>query len=199
MKMKMMSITEEFVKAIVEAQKSAVAITDPNNRAMAYIGIAQALAQTGQVTITKNIVDSMQEIKQELKEPKVLIERTVTTPTEMPKDKQVQTNTKKEDRPSTEKKTKEDPPLKETSKTKDTASKETEVTKEWTDKMELKFKEEISFLKSLKEEYEEQDLIECVKNFSEGDLTSLEDINPLNIKGFTLYMKALIAQAEEEE
>lgn len=170
----MATISEMFTNAINEANKAAKGITDPGAKAQAYAAIAQALAQTGGVaagTKTDDVkadapanVVSMTEGKDSLK-----------------------------NKPATSKATpaakKEEPKAAPAPAPAPAAAAEPELTEEWTEEAMTVLGEELAFIQAKQEQYGDEAMDDCVKAFSDEVLTSIGDINPLNIKGFVAYIQ----------
>lgn len=70
-------------------------------------------------------------------------------------------------------------------------------TTEWTEEALEAFSDELDKLSEKAELYGE-DLNEVVKAFSEGKYSSPEDLNPLNIHAFMVYLESLEAEDDEE-
>lgn len=199
----MASIKDLFIKSISEGMKAAEMIPDASNKATAFAEIAKALALTGQVRNDKGVEaepagkDSLKPEtskggRKKKKEEPVVVEETV------------------KEEPVVEEPTVEEPVVEETT-TEDTEvveelNQEAEqeaaetsddiYTEEWTDESLEALSDEIGFIGYLKENYDEDAINECIAAFSEGLFNTLDDINPLNIKGFVSYMQCLIADAE---
>lgn len=176
----MATISQMFVNLVNDGIKASKAISDPKEKALACAELAKALAMTGLVSTLSgdNEAQEVTETKEALKNK--------------PKSKQKPV---KEEEPEIEKTQEVEDEVVETEE----AATDVELVDEWTEEMiELKA-EQLEFVQQLQEEYDEETINECVRNFSEGVLNSIEEISPLNIDGFVAYMEMLIADAEDEE
>ncbi|MED1125233.1 hypothetical protein [Bacillus atrophaeus] len=173
----MASINQMFASMLSEGITASKAISDPEKKAQACAELAKALAMTGLVSVggseSANAATPEEE-KESLKEKA------------KPKQK---ATAKKEKAPAAEE------PKEEAA---EEAASEVEVTDEWTEEMLEQFSEQLATIEQLQEEYDEETLDECVKNFSEGVLNGIEDISPLNIDGFIAYIQMLLSDAEAE-
>jgi len=205
----MASIKELFIKSITEGMKAAEMVSDASQKAQAYAALASALAETGLVKNKDNdvlepigkeslkleatkgkgkkkaaapvkpeVVEEVQEVVQE--EPvaveEVVVEEEVIVPVTTQEEVAIEVA--------------EEEAIQEAS--------EPELTEEWTDESLANLANEIEFIGYLKEAYDEEQINECINSFSEGLFNSLDDINPLNIKGFVAFMQCLIAEADNE-
>jgi hypothetical protein len=162
-----------FSTAITRGMAAAEKITDNNQRALAYAALADAMAKTGLISGT-NLDDG----------------EVVTTPAEVKGKEALKPETGK-NKPVPEKKL--------TPKPEEKPVEEPELTEEWTDEAAEKKAEQIEFVQGLKAEYEEATLNNCVEQFSEGVMKTLDEITPLNIDAFVEFMKGLIAQQESAQ
>lgn len=210
----MASIKELFIKSITEGMKAAEMVSDASQKAQAYAALASALAETGLVRskeeqaeptgkealkpeatkgkakkkTVKEVETEVAPVEQEEVAHEVVEE---TTPVEEP--------VQEEEEVVAEAITPEETQAVETAEVEaiEEAS-EVELTEEWTDASLEALADEIQFIAYLKEAYDEEQINECIASFSEGLFNTLDDINPLNIKGFVAFMQCLIAQADEE-
>ena len=180
----MASVNQMFATMMSEGMTAAKAISDPEKKAMACAELAKALAMTGLIVIgdtPTTVVETPADAKEALKE----------------KPKPKQTSKAKEEAKETQEPAAEE----ETEATETEAPAESgqaEVVDEWTEEMVEMFSEQLATIQQLQEEYDEETLDDCVKNFSEGVLNGIEDISPLNIDGFIAYIQMLLADAEAE-
>ena len=182
----MATISQMFVNLVNDGIKASKAISDPKEKALACAELAKALAMTGLVSTLSGDSEA-----QEVAETKEALKN-------KPKGKQKPV---KEEEPEVEETQEVEDEVVETEKEAETeeAVTDVELVDEWTEEMiELKA-EQLEFIQQLQEEYDEETINECVRNFSEGVLNSIEEISPLNIDGFVAYMEMLIADAEDEE
>lgn len=176
----MATISQMFVNLVNDGIKASKAISDPKEKALACAELAKALAMTGLVSTLSGDSEA-----QEVAETKEALKN-------KPKGKQKPV---KEEEPEVEETQEVEDEVVETEE----AVTDVELVDEWTEEMiELKA-EQLEFIQQLQEEYDEETINECVRNFSEGVLNSIEEISPLNIDGFVAYMEMLIADAEDEE
>ncbi|MCY7866017.1 hypothetical protein P8918_12670 [Bacillus spizizenii] len=176
----MASINHMFATMLNDGITASKAISDPEKKALACAELAKALAMTGLVSVVDSEsanAATPEEEKESLKE----------------KAKPRQKATSKREKapvPAAEE-PKEEAAAEE-------ADSEVEVTDEWTEEMVDQFSEQLARIEQLQEEYDEETLDDCVKNFSEGVLNGIEDISPLNIDGFIAYIQMLLSDAEAE-
>jgi len=177
----MATISQMFVNLVNDGIKASKTISDPKEKALACAELAKALAITGLVSTSSGDSEA-----QEVAETKEALKN-------KPKGKQKPV---KEEEPEVEETQEVED---ETTETEEEAATDAELVDEWTEEMvELKA-EQLEFVQQLQEEYDEETIDECVRNFSEGVLNGIEEISPLNIDGFVAYMEMLIADAEDEE
>ena len=177
----MATISQMFVNLVNDGIKASKAVSDPKEKALACAELAKALAMTGLVSTSSGDSEA-----QEVAETKEALKN-------KPKGKQKPV---KEEEPEVEETQEVED---ETIETEEEAATDAELVDEWTEEMvELKA-EQLEFVQQLQEEYDEETIDECVRNFSEGVLNGIEEISPLNIDGFVAYMEMLIADAEDEE
>lgn len=201
----MASIKELFIKSITEGMKAAEMVSDASQKAQAYAALASALAETGLVK-TKDSDVSEPIGKESLKpeatkgrgkkktaapaEPEVVeeVQEVPVQEVEEVVEEEVIVPVTQEEEVAVE--VAEEEAIQEAS--------EPELTEEWTDEASAALADEIEFIGYLKEAYDEDQINECIASFSEGLFNSLDDINPLNIKGFVAFMQCLIAEADSE-
>lgn len=181
------SISQMFVNVINEGIKATQAISEADKKALACAELAKALAMSGLVTVigseSGEIEASVSEAKESLKDK--------------PKEKKKPAAAAKKEEEKVKKETAPEPEP-EPEEAQEESSGEVELVDEWTEEMiEIK-SEQLEVIQELQDEYDEETLDECVKNFSEGVLESIEDISPLNIDGFIAYIQLLLSDAEEE-
>lgn len=164
----MTTISEMFTSAINEALKSARVITDSSQKAQTYAAIAQALAQTGHVTNTAKAEDAKTEA--------------TSSVTNMTGGKGSLKN-----KPATSKPVATPEPEKAAPAAATTA--EPELTEEWTPELLESLAAELEFIQEKQKQYSEQDLDNCVKVFSNNVLNGIDEINPINIKGFVDFIE----------
>lgn len=179
----MATIKELFITSINNAIKSAELITEPDKKAVAYAKIAQSLALTGMIKADTQInstesVPAKESLKVENSKgkSKAASEETVSIPDKTDEEVIDEAVDKMEEKQE---------------------QIQEEVDAEWTEETMAMFANEVQFIVSLNEKFTNDQLSNCVKSFSEGALSSLDDINPLNITGFVSFMKDLIADADK--
>lgn len=183
----MATVKKLFSEALQNGMKAANGITDNYQRATAYAALASAMAKTGLVAggnleetdaeATAAPAATTEKGKDSLK-PETAKAKAAPAP--------IAPAAKKEEKKAEPEPAAEEPATEE----------EPELTEEWTDEMvELKG-EQIAFISELKEQYEEATLNDCVEQFSEKTMSSLDEITPLNIDAFVAFMQALINQQE---
>lgn len=202
----MASIKELFIKSITEGMKAAEMVSDASQKALAYAAIASALAETGLVRSKDEVAEPVgkEALKPEatkgkskrkaapVPEPEVIEEEVVAeviTPEAVEEEEEVVAEVVTPEQEEAVKQAEEEA-IEEAS--------EVELTEEWTDEASAALANEIQFIAYLKEAYDEEQINECITSFSEGLFNSLDDINPLNIKGFVAFMQCLIAEADAE-
>lgn len=168
-----------FTSAINEGLTAARAIADTSKKAEVFAQLAQAIAQTGLVTASEGTTDTAAEPEA----PKA------EAPKKSPKADAKKALTPKPDK-TVEKK--EEP------KAEAKDAKEPEWTTEWTDEAMVAFDKELDTLAEKVEEYGEE-LNAVVAEFSEGKYNNPDDLNPLNIRAFLVYLSDLEKSLEEEE
>lgn len=174
----MASVKSMFSEALTKGMAAAANIPDSYNKAMAYAALAQAAAQTGLMTIA---AETAMEVKgAEDKEVKEVPAKEEKAGKESLKAPAKGTGLK----PAA--------PAKETPKEE---PKQIEDTTEWTEEMVAKYKEDIDVVGKFREEYGDESINQCVEQFSEGTMKSVEDdITPLNIKAFRTFLETLASQ-----
>lgn len=181
-----------FSQAITEGMNAAKRITDPYQKAEAYASLADAMARTGLVSGTNlDEAETSEATTPETKGKEALkpeANKAKATPKKKEEPKAKAKETKAEE-PEVEENTEEEQ--------EEAAAEEPELTEEWTDEMLTLKADHIGFIQQLKDDYEEEALEGCVQQFSEGTMSSLDEITPLNIDGFIAYMQALIQQQED--
>lgn len=204
----MASIKELFIKSITEGMKAAEMVSDASQKALAYAAIASALAETGLVRSKDEVAEPVgkEALKPEATkgkskrkaapapapEPEVIEEEVVAeviTPEAVEEEEEVVAEVVTPEQEEAVEQAEEEA-IEEAI--------EVELTEEWTDEASAALANEIQFIAYLKEAYDEEQINECIASFSEGLFNSLDDINPLNIKGFVAFMQCLIAEADAE-
>jgi len=197
----MATISQMFVNLVNDGIKASKTISDPKEKALACAELAKALAITGLVSTSSGDSEAQEvaETKEALKnKPKgkqkpVKEEEPEVEETQEVEDETIET----EEEAATDAELVDE--WTEEIETEEEAATDAELVDEWTEEMvELKA-EQLEFVQQLQEEYDEETIDECVRNFSEGVLNGIEEISPLNIDGFVAYMEMLIADAEDEE
>lgn len=181
----MANINEIFVKVLNEGIQSANVISDPKDKSIAYAELAKAIAMTGLVSIGDkseeiDVTEAKEALREKAKPAKTKAKKQEAEPEQQQEKASEEASNHQVQEESSEKET-------------------TEITEEWTEEMIEMFKEQLDFIRGLQEEYDEEIIDECVRNFSEGQFNSIDDITPLNIEGFAAYMKMLIEDAEQSE
>lgn len=202
----MASIKDLFIKSISEGMKAAEMIPDASNKATAYAELAKALALTGQVRNDKNAEAEpagKESLKPEAtkgrskkKETPVVEETVEEIVEETPAEEVVEEAVEETVEEATQEEVEEVEELAQEAETEAAEISDEVFTEEWTDESLAALSDEIEFIGYLKENYEESTINECITAFSEGLFNTLDDINPLNIKGFVAYMQCLISEAE---
>lgn len=166
----MASINQLFTTMISNGAEAIDGISDPKDKAMAFAALAGALAQTGLVSIEEGRPSSipLQEDLEEMAKPKAPA-------------------------PTASKKAE---PKKAAAKKVEPVVEEVETPEEWTDEAIALMPEEYEALVEMLDEYEEESLNDVVSNFSEGVLSEIHDITPLNVKAFLHYVKMLLSEDE---
>ena len=181
----MATVKELFKTVVGEAIKNAELIELPKDKAMAYASIASALAQA-----MNNSVENIARKSEHEKDLGIV---------------EVAVSEKKEEKPTEEKRPrktadkmkrqpKELPPEEEPEKKEEVPN----FTSDWTDEAFEYYEKELEEIAGFAEDYGEDGLNECLKKFSSGTLKSEEDINPLNIKAFTLYLREVRANESDD-
>lgn len=209
----MSKIHDMFSEVINEAYKAAGGISDPCQKANALANIANALAHAinGQSFVPSNMesavsVDTVEEITNmgsedkaktsEIRNSNTKKKSTTSTKTakETKEDKVEKIDAKETLTPKPDKVTEDS--KKEDKKPTSTTEQEPEWTEEWTDEAFAYFDSELTTLSEKIEMYGEDEVNNIVSAFSEGKYTSADELNPLNIRGFLLYLQGL--ETEED-
>lgn len=165
----MATVSEMFINALTEANKAARATTDQGQKALAYAAIATALATTGAVNSNVKTDDSVQvaapEGKESLKNKPATAAATKATPAKAATTKAPSVTAAPE------------------------VSAEPELTEEWTEESMELLKAELEFIQAKQIEYGDEALDGCVVSFSDGVLKTVDEINPMNIKGFVAFIE----------
>ena len=203
-----------FQSAINDASKQAELITGTDaqyKKARIYAELAKAVALTGcinQYNVDKVIEEKKDNVetkeeavskkastskssKDSLKRKSSVSKVTVEETKESVKDTNKENNAK----------TKETETVVETSEIPVTETKniEEEFTSEWTDTAREYYKDELEFINNLTQSYGEETMNSCVEIYTEGIYKTLNDINPLNIKGYVELMKQLMEDANKTD
>lgn len=196
----MSNITKVFNSLLAEGTKAMQQISEPKDKAMAAAELLKAIAATGSVYLTDdNIEASTEEVVEAVKEPKTKA-KGKTTPKAKSSSKAEEKKSKVaeekaeetvEELDQTVEEAEQEPENKE-----EAAATEVELTEEWTDEAMDVLSEELEFVGQMQEEYDEEQLNECISMFSEGNLKTVEDLNPLNIKGFVAFIQELLADGQ---
>lgn len=174
-----------FASTINEGIKAARAISDAGKKAEVYASLALAIAQTGLVTGVATNVDAPQEdkpAKKETAKPKPDAKKDLKPQPDKTVDDKVEAVTA-ESR------------LKETAKNK---TSDEAWTTEWNDATMEEFSDELDTLSEKMEEYGD-DLNDVVAEWSDGRYSSPEQLNPLNIRAFLIYLTDLERSIAEDE
>lgn len=174
------SISELFTKAINEANKNILAITDPAQKAMAQIALAQALASTGAVKDQPINAAAKAETAAKIEAPKAAESKGALK--NQPKAKEVE------------------PAKKEAAAAPEPAPQveEPTLTEEWTEEAQVVLAEELKFIQEKQAEYTDEVLNDCVVQYSNGVLKEVSDLNPLTIQGFVAYIQQCESDAAGE-
>ena len=175
----MATITEMFSKAINEANKNILTVTDPYQKAMAQIALAQALATTGSVK-DEAIATAKAETAAKAEAPKATEGKSAL-----------------KNQPA---KAKEAAPAKAEEAVAPAAAEiqEPELTEEWTEEAMTVLAAELEFVQVKQKEYTDEVLNDCVVQYSNGVLKEVSDLNPLTIKGFVAYIQQCESDAAGE-
>ena len=173
----MATITEMFSKAINEANKNILAVTDPYQKAMAQIALAQALATTGSVK-DEAIATAKAETAAKAEAPKATEGKSALK--NQPAKAKEAAPTKAEEAPAA------------------TEVQEPELTEEWTEEAMTVLAAELEFVQVKQKEYTDEVLNDCVVQYSNGVLKEVSDLNPLTIKGFVAYIQQCESDAAGE-
>lgn len=166
----MATITEMFSKAINEANKNILAVTDPYQKAMAQIALAQALATTGSVK-DEAIATAKVETAAKAEAPKAAEGKSALK--NQPAKAKEADPAKVEEAPALARAEVQEP----------------ELTEEWTEEAMTVLAAELEFVQVKQEEYTDEVLNDCVAQYSNGLLKEVSDLNPLTIQGFVAYIK----------
>lgn len=165
----MASINQLFTTMISEGVKAIDGISNPKEKAMAYAEFAKAIATTGLVSL-------------EAGEPSVPSKEDL------------------EEKPKSVKKAAKKPPVKEEpvveEPVEEVAADEETVHTEWTDEAIEELETEYNTLVEMCDEYEEESLNQVVHNFSNGVLSTIHDITPLNVTAFLGYVDMILNESE---
>lgn len=173
----MANISTIFESTINKAIQSAENVTDFKERALVYAEISKALAMTNMVF---GSVSEESATKEALKPSDPVITES-------------------------EAKTAEKPKAKATTKAKATAKKEPvkEVIEEedspWTEEAMEEHAEALEFIQDLIEEYDSEQIVICLKEWSQDTIDDISDITPDNIDAFVIYLQELLEESEDEE
>jgi len=171
-----MTLKEYFSKSITEAFSSADKIIEPKDKALAYAEIAKAIAMTGAISSNTSVAGETSK------------NETKVSPKESLKEETAKVESKKE--------TKKEAPKAKPEPPKEEVPKEPVVGEEWTEEMNEMFASQIIKFQGFLESYGEENIMQCVDAFSEGQFSSLEDITPLNIDAFISYIEQLEASQQ---
>lgn len=203
-----------FQNMINDANKQAELITGTDaqyKKARIYAELAKAVALTG--CINQSNVDNTIEEKKDNVETKEEAVSKKTSTSKPNKDSlkrkssvsKVTVEETKESVKDTNKEnnaeTKEAETIVETSEipVAETKNIEEEFTSEWTDTAREYYKDELEFINNLTQSYGEETMNSCVELYTEGIYKTLNDINPLNIKGYVELMKQLMEDANKAD
>ena len=165
----MANVRKIFESTINEAIQSAENVTDFKERALAFAEISKALAMTGLVNGA-----SMEPAgsKSDLEE---------TAP--------VLTEEKEEENTDVVGEVEEE----------QESSDDTSEEEVWTEEAIEEKAESLEFLREVRSTYDDENINECLSDFSNGLLTNIdEDVTPDNIDAFVIYLKELIEGNEEQ-
>lgn len=205
-------LMKSFQSAINDANKQVELITGTDaqyKKARVYAELAKAIALTG--VINQANVDKVIEEKKDNVETKEETASNKTSTSKSNKDslKRKSTISKvtvEETKESTkdvnkEAEIKEPETIIETSEipVAETKDVEEEFTSEWTDTAREYYKDELEFINNLTQSYGEETMNSCVELYTEGIYKTLNDINPLNIKGYVELMKQLMEDANKTD
>jgi hypothetical protein len=177
----MAKLSTLFVEAINEGLKAAKLIQAPEQKATAYAALAQAMAQTGLISSGDGADTVPDTTPAAASTPapaatgkgslKAGIKPKVTTP---PAEKAAA-------------------PIEKAAPVVAPVV-EPELADEWNDVTLAAKASELEMMTQCREYYGDEALLGALSDFSEGVLTTFEDITPLNIDGFLEYLKGLAAQ-----
>lgn len=174
-----------FTTAINDGLTAARGIIDTTKRAEVFAQLALAIAQTGLVTGSEEAPE--QTIKQNMGSEDIA------------SIKRHNPNAKVEEAPAkVEKKVDAKKALKPVpDKTKAVKAKEPAWTAEWTEEAITEFEEELTTLEALEKDLGD-DLGDLISEFSSGKYKSSDDLTPLNIRAFIVYVEELEKSMAEE-
>lgn len=174
----MANVRSMFVSAINEGMKAAKMVQDPAAKANAYAAIASALAETGLINISAD---------GEFEEGTAAAPSTPASTPAKGKDALKAGAGKAKAQKDPEPKPEPEAPAE---------APEPELTEEWTEDMISLKADQIAYLQWLRESYEEAQLNATVEQFSEGTMSTLDDISPLNIDAFVAFVQTLLESGE---
>ena len=203
-----------FQNMINDANKQAELITGTDaqyKKARIYAELAKAVALTGCIN-QSNVDNTIEEKKDNIETKEEAVSKKASTSksnkdslkrkSSVPKvtveeTKESVKDTNKEDNAET----KEAETVIETSEipVAETKNIEEEFTSEWTDAAREYYKDELEFINNLTQSYGEETMNSCVEIYTEGIYKTLNDINPLNIKGYVELMKQLMEDANKAD
>lgn len=173
----MEQLNELFMQLINESISSLEMVSEPKDKANGYIELAKAIAMSNLLT------SSMEVTAKEVKETKKASGKKETKKANKEKEpKVVEEIIETEEEVQVTDEVQEEPQVV-----------EEEVQEEETS---AEFEQSVERLRQYLNEYGEEALNDCVGMFSNGILTSLEDINEENIDAFLIFLDEL-ASAEE--
>lgn len=177
----MTTVKEMFVSVIGESIKAAGAIIEQDKKAMAYAEIAKALAMTGLVgadsQLESDVSDKKQQTTTSAKDAlknKPNAKKVETAPAQEPKAEQPKVEQPKAEEP------------------KAPVEPSVELVEVWNEDMQTAKAEEMKFILEQMEAIGNDELEVLIGKYSEGQLSSMTDITPLNVSAFVFYVKQTI-------
>lgn len=195
-----------FASVINESLTAARLIPDSAKKAEVLASLANAIARTGLVTASEDVVPAEQHMGSEdvaaMERDKA--EGKVEKKAEMPKKTIAKSKTEKAREGITSKpdktveKPKKEETAVETSKEEPKKVEEKRWTTEWTEEAIEAFSKELEEVEQKAEEYGD-DLNAVIEEFSEGKYHTPDDLNPMNIRAFLFYLEDLEQSLTDDE
>lgn len=194
-----------FASVINESLTAARLIPDSAKKAEVLANLANAIARTGLVTASEDVVPAEQHMGSEdvaaMERDKAegKVEKKAETPKKAAKSKTEKARegiTPKPDK--TVEKPKKEEAVAETPKEEPKKIEEKRWTTEWTEEAIEAFSKELEEVEQKAEEYGD-DLNAVIEEFSEGKYHTPDDLNPMNIRAFLFYLEDLEQSLADDE